>query len=84
MILYFHYARLLTDEACKQFRLSQLADDSAICEGHLEVMLALWVAAELLRREGRRLWHTFPKSEKKRRLSLSPLRRACRENIQRQ
>lgn len=74
MALYFYYANLLLGEARKHYKLSQLTSDPLIKNGHLEIVLALWVAAEIMRREGRQQWRDFPKSEKKRLLRLRPLK----------
>ena len=77
----FCYSEILYSEARRHYGLSQLASDPIIRDGHLETMLALWVAAEMMREEGKEACRDFRKSEKKRPLRLRPLRQDCRKVI---
>lgn len=65
-----HYAYLLSLEAERHLRLASFAKTPEIGLSHCEVSVALIAAVILLREEVKREWHTIPKSEKKRRLSL--------------
>ena len=72
MSIYLHYAEILDGEARRHQRLSDLAEDLAMKDAHAEVMLALWTASDLLRKEATKSWNRCPKSATKRRLSLKP------------
>lgn len=80
MNYYLHYARLLDEEAKKKMILADLSSEPVIRNAHMESMLALWVGAELLRREAKREWHSCQKSERAKRLSLLPLSQGCRSS----
>lgn len=73
------YSEILYSEARRHYGLSQLASDPVIRDGHLETMLALWVAAEMMREEGKEECRDFRRSERKRLLRLRPLRPDCRK-----
>lgn len=64
------YSYLLGLEAERHLRLASFAKTPEIGLSHCEVSVALIAGAILLREEVKREWHTIPKSEKKRRLSL--------------
>lgn len=74
MNIYQEYAEILDGEALRHQRLSDLAAEPVIRDAHQDIMLALWLASELMRREAKRKWRrSCPRSATKRRLRLMPL-----------
>ena len=68
MNIYREYADVLDDEALRHQRLSDLATEPIIKAAHQDIVLALWLASELLRREANRKWRSCPRSATKKHL----------------